>query len=366
MVRNNLLLVFCVIVVFVVGGCGVATVPERTIIFGIDGLHVDGLERIGLPNLQELKEQGCYYKEVSLPLAAHPKDPKSYPHTCSVGNPTMMTGTVFIRPDDEMIQHSFGRKKTAFTVNSRSYVSISKGFDTYHRIVQDPPSDDVPVFEAAKEIIEKDEPVFMRIHMQGSGRGGYDGSANAIKGKPWYRNIWHPESLYFTRMKKADRLLGEFLDWLEETGRLEKTVMIITSDNGQADIGGHPPYEPGSSTVPLLIFGPNIKKGRTFDYAEIIDIAPTVAYLNKVPAPKRSQGRVLLESIEGSGKDTIPPCRYMKRLNEALIEQHKLAGGAKLSVSIETIADWHKRFDDMKSLVEYCEKVSEAMKLNVR
>jgi hypothetical protein len=356
-------LIVSIIFLFASLGCAETAVPERTILFGIDGLHIEGPERIGLPNLLKLKERGCYYKTVYTPLAAHPKDPNSYPHTCSVGNPVMMTGTVFIRPGDKMIQDSFGEKKTAFVLNSQSYLSISKGFDIYDAIKQNPPSDDVPVVAKAREIIEKEEPVFMRIHLQGSGRGGYDGSTEANKDKPWYRNIWHPDSLYVRRMKKADRLLGEFVDWLKSTGRLEKTLIIITSDNGQADIGGHPPYEAGSSTVPMLIFGPGIKKGRTFDYAEIIDIVPTIAYINKVSPPENCKGRVLLEAIEGSGKDTIPPDRYMKRLDNALLEQHKLSGGAgELPVTIETIAEWHKQFDDMKSLVEYCEKVSADMK----
>ncbi len=352
-----------VIFFFIGSGCVSAEVPDRTIIFGIDGLHIEGPQRIGLPNLLKLKERGCYYKEVHLPLAAHPKDLSSYPHTCSVGNPVMMTGTVLIAPGDEMIQDKFGDKKTAFVLNSKSYLSISKGFDIYYVIEQDPPADDVPVVEKLKEIIEKAEPVFMRVHLQGSGRGGYDGSTDENKDKSWYRNIWHPDSLYFTRMKKADKLLGEFVDWLKATGRLEKTVMIITSDNGQADIGGHPPYEARSSTAPMLIFGLGIKKGRTFDYAEIIDIVPTIAYLNNISAPKRCRGRVLLESIAGSGKDKIPPDRYMERLNKALLEQHKLsAATVEKPVTIETIAQWHKRFSDMKSLVEYCEKVSADMK----
>jgi len=351
------------VLLFANSACAGRPAPDRTILFGIDGLHPEGLQRIGLPNLQKLKEQGCYYRQVYLPLAAHPKDPNIYPHTCSVGNPVLMTGTVFIRRGDEMIQDKFGDKKTAFVLNSMSYQSISKGFDIYNAIEQNPPSDDTPVVEKAKEIIEKENPVFMRMHLQGSGRGGYDGSTDKYKDKPWYRNIWHPDSLYIARMKKADRLLGDFVNWLKSTGRLEKTLMIITSDNGQADIGGHPPYEPGSSAVPMLIFGPGIKKGRTFDYAEIIDIVPTIAYLNNIPAPKRCQGRILLESIEGSGKDAIPPERYMKRLDDALLEQHKLSTStAELPVTIETIAEWHKQFNDMKSLVEYCEKVSVDMK----
>ena len=106
----------------------------------------------------------------------------------------------------------------------------------------------------------------------------------------------------------------------------------------------------------MLIFGQGIKKGKVFDYAEMIDVAPTIAYLHNISAPKGSIGRVLLESIEGQGQDTIPSQRYMERLNNALIAQHKLAKdkGEPLN-PIREIPQWHKRFGDMKSLVEYQE-----------
>ncbi|HEX9972971.1 MAG TPA: sulfatase-like hydrolase/transferase, partial [bacterium] len=302
-----------------------AAVPDRTILFIMDGLCVGAPERIPLPNFQNLKKQGCYYEAVHVPLPAHPKDNKIYPHSCSVPNPVMMTGTILFRPGDQMIQDVFEEKKTAFVTNSKSYLSVSKGFDIYHVIDQNPPADDAPVVEKARDIIESEDPVFMRVHLQGPGRGGYDGSVDMNKDKPWYRNIWHTKSLYVRRMKKADRLLGEFVAWLEATGRMDKTVMIVTSDNGQTVTGGHPPYAPGSSTTPMLIFGPGIKKGRVFDYAEIIDIVPTIAYIHQISPPENCEGRVLVESIVGAGKDTIPPDRYMERLNNALLEQHKLS-----------------------------------------
>ena len=341
-----------------------AVVPDRTILFIMDGLCIEAPERIPLQNFQNLKKQGCYYKAVHVPLAAHPKDNKIYPHTCSVPNPVMMTGTVLFRPDDQMIQDVFQEKKTAFVTNSKSYLSVSKGFDIYHIIDQNPPSDDTPVVEKAKEIIENENPVFMRVHLQGPGRGGYDGSVDMNKDKPWYRNIWHKESLYVRRMKKADRLLGEFIAWLKATGRMDKSVMIVTSDNGQTVTGGHPPYAQGSNTTPMLILGPGIKKGCVFDYAEIIDIVPTIAYMHKVSPPKNCKGRVLLESIIGAGKDTIPPDRYVERLNKALLEQHELSGAVQeLPCTIDEIAKWHERFKDIKTLVENSEKISSAMKL---
>ncbi|MCK4558193.1 MAG: chitobiase/beta-hexosaminidase C-terminal domain-containing protein [Calditrichia bacterium] len=340
-----------------------AAVPDRTILFIMDGLCVETPERIPLSNFLNLKKQGCYYNAVHVPLPAHPKGLKNYPHTCSVPNPVMMTGNILFRPGDQMIQHSFTDRITAFITNSKAYYSVSEGFDIYKVIEQNPPADDAPVVEMTKEIIEKEDPVFMRVHLQGTGRGGFDGSLESNKDKPWYRNIWHPASLYFTRMKKSDRLLGEFVQWLESTGRLDKTVMIVTSDHGQAVTGGHPPYEPGSSTTPMLIFGPDIKKDHTFDYAEITDIVPTIAYLHKINPPENCKGRVLLESIVGTGEDEIPPDRYMERLNNTLLEQNYLMHVVQeLPVTIEQIAKWHERFEDMKSLVTYSEGISAAMK----
>jgi hypothetical protein len=341
-----------------------AVVPDRTIIFIMDGLCIGAPERIPLPNFLNLKKQGCYYEAVHVPLPAHPKDIKIYPHTCSLPNPVMMTGTVLFRPDDKMVQHAFGKQKTAFVTNSKAYLSVSKGFDIYYVIDQNPPADDVPVVEKAKDIIEKDDPVFMRVHLQGTGRGGFDGSLDINKDKPWYRNIWHSASLYITRMKKSDRLLSEFVQWLKSTGRLERTVVIVTSDHGQADSGGHPPYAPGSSTTPMLIFGQGIKEGCTFEYAEIIDIVPTIAYMHQINPPENCKGRVLFESIVGAGKDTIPPDRYMKKLNETLLEQNKLSYALQeIPITIEEIAKWHERFKDIKALVEYCDKISSAMKI---
>jgi len=341
-----------------------ATVPDRTILFIMDGLCVGAPERIPLPNIQNLKKQGCYYEAVYVPLPAHPKDIDIYPHTCSLPNPVMMTGTILFRPDDKMVQHAFGKKKTAFVTNSKSYLSVSKGFDIYRVIDQNPPADDAPVVEKAKDIIENEDPVFIRVHLQGTGRGGFDGSLDINKDKSWYRNIWHPASLYMTRMKKSDMLLGEFVQWLKSTNRLERTLVIVTSDHGQADTGGHPPYAPESSTTPMLIFGPGIKKGCNFEYAEIIDIVPTIAYMHQINPPEHCKGRVLLESIVGSGKDTIPPDRYMKRLNETLLEQHKLFHTLQeIPITVEEIAKWHERFKDIKAVVEYCEKISSAMKI---
>jgi poly(3-hydroxybutyrate) depolymerase len=330
--------------------------PERTILYIIDGLAEGAPEKMPLANIEELKKRGCYYKAVHLPLPDHPPQSDDYPYTCSIPNLVMMSGTVFLRPNLEMLQDCFAGQKTAFVVDAPAYVSISSGYSIYEAMETKPPFDDEAVVKRAMEIIEKENPRFLRIHLQGSGVAGYESGREENKDKPWYHDIWQPESPYIEACKKSDGLLGELVKYLEDSGRMERSVIIVMGDHGQARGGGHPPYAEGSSITPMLIFGQGIKKGRVFDYAEMTDVAPTIAYLHNIAAPKESIGRVLLESIEGQGKDTIPTERYMERLNKALIAQHKLASDkGEILNPIREIPQWYKQFGAMKSLVEYQE-----------
>lgn len=336
----------------------VKVAPERTILFIIDGLAEGAPEKMPLVNIEKLKKQGCYYKAVHLPLPDHPPQSADYPYTCSIPNLVMMSGTVFLRPNLEMLQDRFAGQKSVFIVNAPAYVSISNGYSIYQAMETKPPFDDEAVVSRAKEIIEKENPQFLRIHLQGSGVAGYESDRKENSDEPWYHNIWQPESLYIEACKKNDRLLDELVKYLEDSGRMDKTVIIVMGDHGQAKGGGHRPYEAGGSVTPMLIFGQGIKKGKVFDYAEMIDVAPTIAHLHNISAPKGSIGRVLLESVEGQGKDAIPTQRYMERLNKALLAQHELKDdkGEPLN-PIRDIPQWHKRFGDMKSLVEYQENL---------
>ncbi|MFX1443575.1 MAG: alkaline phosphatase family protein [Promethearchaeota archaeon] len=69
--------------------------------------------------------------------------------------------------------------------------------------------------------------------------------------------------------------------------------------------GAHAYYLPNekfgnySNSVPLIISGPNIKKGIELKYkVDLIDLAPTFAHCLEIPKPKDSQGRVLFEVFD--------------------------------------------------------------------
>ena len=51
------------------------------------------------------------------------------------------------------------------------------------------------------------------------------------------------------------------------------------------------------SNVPLMVMGKQIKPGAYGQYAEVVDIAPTLAHLLRVRPPAGAEGRVLTETL---------------------------------------------------------------------
>lgn len=81
----------------------------------------------------------------------------------------------------------------------------------------------------------------------------------------------------------VDEAVHDIVAALERTGKLQNTVIIYTSDNGffkgehRIPTGKGPLYEEGIR-VPLIIRGPDLPEGVTFEHLVVnIDLAPTIA-----------------------------------------------------------------------------------------
>lgn len=331
-----------------------ASQPEEdpkpmTIMLILDGLTPGAIDRIPLDKLKALKEESCYYESLHLPLPAHPEKSSTYPWSCSLPNPVLMSGTVFIGQDslkEHLIQHSFKDQKTAFVVNDGAYKDVAGGFDTYINLresFEDIFKDEM-VFDKARELIKNEKPGFLRVHLQGPGSAGHRSHEAENANEPWYQDIWHPESPYIQQLKQADRLAADFISWMKQEGYMENTVLMILGDHGQAPGGGHPPYQPESSKTALLMAGKGVKSGVRYEYAEIIDLAPTIAYIHNIAPPKYAAGRVLKEAFI-NGQDSIPESRNMQKLNRLLLEaKQKEESGVPLPPEFKDILEistWH-------------------------
>ena len=365
---KNFIIFWLTILIIFTNGCGDNTekLNPRTLLIVIDGLASGAIEKERLVHLQNWKKEGCFYETVICPIPAHPDRSSGYSWSCSIPDPVMMTGTVFIGQSDiknNMIQQAFGTKKTAFIVNDGTYDDISQGFDLYYNLktsVEDLLKDEL-VVSKAEDVIKEENPSFMVLHLQGPGTAGLESTLPENKKEEWYQDILSDYSPYVQQLKKDDQLIEEFINWLQYEGYWESTTLFITGNKGQADSGGCPPYDPASEKTEMLILGNNVKPGAKYDYAGLTDLAPTIVRINNLSSMRYSGGRVLEEAFKGGSSEagTEPS---LKKLNEMLIS-HQKSNSLPSDVStgflnIDHICDWHTHINPVTidEFIRYEEK----------
>lgn len=80
---------------------------------------------------------------------------------------------------------------------------------------------------------------------------------------------------------KVYLVAGEIILALKDTGLLKRTIIIFTADHGELAMEHQQFYKmsmyEGSSHVPLLVMGPNIKaQHRVSNVVSLVDIYPTM------------------------------------------------------------------------------------------
>lgn len=109
----------------------------------------------------------------------------------------------------------------------------------------------------------------------------------------------------------SDDLVGRLVNALRDAGSLDRTLVIVTSDHGEAlgdhgeDVHGYFIYE-ATLRVPFVARGPGVKPGTTLaGVVRTIDIAPTVRELAQLPAAA-SAGTSLAAALGGAPMDQHP------------------------------------------------------------
>lgn len=115
--------------------------------------------------------------------------------------------------------------------------------------------------------------------------------------------------VYMGLIKQLDDQIGRLLDYLEASGRIKDTMIIMSSDHGD-NLGDHWLGEKDlfydcSARVPLIIYDPDsasdISRGTVCEkLVEGIDLAPTfVEYLGGIAKPHIMEGRSLMPLLHG-------------------------------------------------------------------
>jgi arylsulfatase A-like enzyme len=125
------------------------------------------------------------------------------------------------------------------------------------------------------------------------------------------------KQLYGSMVTYADKLIGQLLDTLEETGVAENTVVIFTCDNGSS-VGGSLNGEGVAAAkskltnagvhVPLIVRWPGRVKAQTStaNLTDFTDIYPTLTELSgaTVPSGVELDGRSLVPVLTGKAQST--------------------------------------------------------------
>ena len=125
----------------------------------------------------------------------------------------------------------------------------------------------------------------------------------------------HTISQYDGGIAYMDAQIGQLIRWLRASGFYDNTMIVVTSDHGEAfgerSRVGHAnsPYQ-NLLHVGLLIKYPNsAQKGIVDEPVSLIDVAPTILETVGVAPPATMQGRSLLHGVDRSRKifaETFP------------------------------------------------------------
>jgi arylsulfatase len=224
-------------------------------------------------------------------------------------------------------------------------------------------------YEASREVIDRyrskqppgywqGEPAFTQVYFRTWG------DAPPATGADWV-------NLYDANLRWADQALGGLIAFLEESNLLEKSLLIVTADHGEA-LGEHRyefhatcPYDEATH-IPLLIRFPGGKGpvGRVRVLTETVDVLPTLMELYGLWYPREMvQGRSLTGLLTGEREELHDyvfsrtaghyPCYLVRSHDWALL----LYKGGKLRALYDLRDDPRQRYNVAEERADQTGKV---------
>jgi N-sulfoglucosamine sulfohydrolase len=110
---------------------------------------------------------------------------------------------------------------------------------------------------------------------------------------------------YLFEVERFDREVGEMIALLEAAGELDRTLVIVTSDNGMPFPRAKATVYDGGTRVPLVARWPGqIRAGATSEaMVSLVDLAPTFLDVAGLPAREDMSGRSLRPVWRGEDED---------------------------------------------------------------
>jgi len=280
---------------------------RRVVIVLVDALRVDtSLNPAVMPALNELRERGAW--------ATMHSQPPSYSQS---GYATLLTGAGPDIHDAPVVNVAYPEIPTLtqddiFSAAQRAGLNTAiSGYYWFEKLVpqsavnssyytsgEDQFADEQVVAQAL-EWLETDTYQLLLVHID---QVDYAGHHEGGPRDPHW-NI---------AAGRADSLIRQIASKLD----LSQDTLLVVSDHGQIDQGGHGGDEAIVLSEPFVLVGAAVKPGNYGDI-QMVDIAPTLAAILGVNIPASSQGHALLYML-----DFIP--EQVQRFNELSHTQQEL------------------------------------------
>ena len=176
------------------------------------------------------------------------------------------------------------------------------------------------------------------------------------------------ETMYDPELTFMDRQLGRLVSYLEASGELESTIIVLTADHGQGlndglkrhGWGKHRLLYDWSLHVPLIVRLPGMQPTVVEAQVRTIDILPTVLEALNMPPAKGIEGKSLLGLARGE-REATPRIAYADALNLYDAHAPKPAALKKNYDNLYCVTDglwkliWHEEREENSELFHLTE-----------
>jgi len=206
---------------------------------------------------------------------------------------------------------------------------------------------DDDVVAAAIPWLQAGKDQFILIHLdQVDYAGHHEGGAKAP--------AWNEAST------RVDEIISKIVSTLD----LSKDTIIICSDHGHVNAGGHGGADPVALLEPFVIAGAGIKPGNYGDI-EMVNVAPTLAAILGNNIPASAQGRVLTEMLNLPTATLDKVITDTKLQQTQLLETYVAAIGKPLKNGVvpplTTVADFQKVIEGLRNSKLLGERIPRAI-----
>lgn len=290
-------------------------------------MSVYGYERSTTPFLENLASEGIVFDN-HLSQSSWTKCSMASMWTGLYPSHTGITRFEHVLSDEaEMPAETFkkaGFKTTGLYRNGwvEGYFGFSQGFDVYVRPAAQPTDlavrmsnptirlggTDVDVLDSAQEFlrVHGNDRWFLYLHLMDIHEYLYDQLSAAFGSD-------HPD-IYDNSILRTDMILEEFFFDLQQSGLLDKTIVVIGADHGEAfserGLEGHARAVYRETTVvPLIISLPfRLEEGiRVAQATRNVDLWPTVFDILGLDSPEGTDGQSQLPTILATGRNESAP-----------------------------------------------------------